>query len=543
MSSSSSSEKTDGKCCIPEKFSGPCKLFKHFRKSVVSVTSQTILSTLAAGTPPTGSPTDTAVVTTSQNGFFFGGGKKNQSLILTPAAGVIVNPTLLASYNRFPATAGASGLPSGLIPNTITRASRIVVTVWGVKQKKKKSKKCKDNKCPWYSYVYEANLIGVDATANWAILHINKPKPDFNEHTVHECIERIPYFCPANSNDVCDGEEVYILGDLAASPSFLTSAGGGAAVAVGNVAKHRFMDPNGRNLAELMLLAVPGVYTPKAGSVVVNIRGQYVGMVICEPNGPTSAGSGYVAALTVRAMLEGQNAILEATRECHSKRTKVVVDPIGDFRYYTHPWLGIGYRIVDETTYLNHVVPTAAAPYVQFQPILDATSQYGLTNGPKCKRIAGIQVLSIAGNSLPIAATGATGLFVPGQPAGAVAPLIGFSSVFPPSPALGQLNVGDIIVSINDVPIGNGPSQVAPSLTTWDCDVDCTGCEGNSLDLIVRRAADDWNTTDPVIIPLNTLRPPIMESPWAWAYLQPAITAPVAVASPILPTANFINAI
>ena len=308
--------------------------------------------------------------------------------------------------------------------------------------------------------------------------------------------------------------------------------------------KHRFLDTDGRNLAELLLLAVPGVYSPKVGSVVVNIRGQYVGMIVCEPAGPTTPGDGFVAAVSVRAMLPGQNAVLEATRKCSSKRTQIVTDPLGDYRYYTHAWLGVSYRVVDEATYLEELAPTTAAPYLQLYPILDPTSQHGLTNGPKCKRIAGIQITAIAGNSLPIGVTGATGLFVPGQPAGATTPLLGFSSVFPPSPIVGEVNVGDIIVFVTDdnIPLGNGLDQIAPSLVVWNCEPDCTPCDGNSITLSVRTASDDWNGIKEVIA-RSTLRPAILEYPWADAYKQAAITAPVAVASPVLPTLNFANAI
>lgn len=539
MSSSDSDSRSSRKekCCLPEPFDDTCDILKHYKGSVVSVSTQTVLSTLAAGTIPTGTPTDTAVIWRSQSGFFFAGGKKNQSTILTPATGVLINPTLLAGYNRFPAEAGVTGVPTGLIPNRVARVSRIVVTVWGVTKKR-----CRD-----LSYTFEANLLGVDATRNLAVLVINHPKGLYNDHTKAEkCIKNIPYICPVNAKNVCDGQDVYIIGDFATSPSYLTTAGGGVGIVKGNIEKRRFFDTNGRNLVEQMLISGAGVYSPKAGAVVLDCRGLFVGMVTSEPNGPVSSGDGYLAATTTRALLKGSFTILQATKKkCKPEQlndTVLVQDPLGTYRYVTHPWLGIGYRTVDELTYLEKLVPSTASPYLNIQPILDPTAQYQLTNGPKCKRIVGIQVTSIAGNSLPIGVTGATGFFVPGGAAGATVPLLGFASVFPPSPIVGEINIGDIITAVNGIPIGNGPDQVAPSLVVWKCPPNCSPCDTNSIELTVRRAADDWNTPVSVIASSNA-RPAILEYPWQDAYKQAAISAPVAVATPVLPSLNFVNAL
>lgn len=528
------------KCCEFPAFDNACDLFHYYRKSVVTVTTMTILSTLAGGVQPTGTPTDTAVIYNAQDGFFIGGGDGNQGLLLTPAQGVLINPTLLGPYNRYPGEPGIVGLPpgAGITPNRIAQVSEIFVDVQGVTKKKKKS----------FSYSYRANIVGVDGAGNWALLKINQPTPPQNEGNPKlKCLENIPYFCRTGDNDICDGQDVYLLGDFSSRAAPITLGGGGIGIIKGNVIKHRYTNPDGRVLPELVLISAAGVHNPKLGGPVVDIRGQWLGMVVANTTGvvPQSTaaqnGNGVVAAISGRAIEPSIHAILMSTiKKCRGVEGVATIPDSaavgGGFRYRQHNYLGINYRLVDSLTFAQNPTDTATAPYITYPPRLPTPAPLapgGLVVGPACKRTVGLQVLALAGAATPL--PGGDGLFIPGL-AGAPA----FVGPFVDSPLLGSVAQGDIIVEINGCPIGNRPTQITPSLVLWGCPPPCSPstCDNNVYTLLIRTFASGWEDTAEVEVG-SIIRPLLYEYPWWTAASQAPITAPVAVTSPIIPVANF----
>ncbi len=127
----------------------------------------------------------------NSSGFFVKG-----HYILAPAHAVIMPPSLTSVVNRYPFFQSQAAL--GTSVNTMMRASRILVTVYQVNNRRE-------------SFVYEADLIGVDGTTDLAVLKINHGK-QFNRCSpkIEKCH---PYFKIGKSRAAKDREKVYLIGD------------------------------------------------------------------------------------------------------------------------------------------------------------------------------------------------------------------------------------------------------------------------------------------------------------------------------------------
>lgn len=406
------------------------------------------------------------------NGFFIKG-----HYIVAPAQLVLMPSSLTSVANRYPLL-DPEDTALGTIKNQMVRASRILVSVFNVNGK-------------GHSFVYEADLIGVDGAGDIAVLRINDDK-QFNR--CNPCIEKChPFLTFGQSRCAHDGEKIYLLGDgISNTDSRLFNAVG--AITEGLLSDHRYVDYSGFATQELILVSA-GAYAFSAGMPILNCHGCVLGMQttdICEvcpdfieigTSGASGAsggvgdllfvqqeGIGFVGGPSEKFMRRVISSIIKGT--CARDRNynlEVINDALGSYYRYTKGYLGLAYDVftgVDYDTTADYSFGTAfgALPRVR----LDDKGQF--LNTPSCKELVGFRVLGLAG---------VPGHFVVSNEALSVL-----------SPLRNKLQPGDVITFVNDIAIGDLECQNALSLVTWRT------IAGDQLKITYRRGGSALNTDD-----------------------------------------------
>jgi len=449
-----------------------------YRNAVVEIQSEFIL--IGASGPAAGATCGTplgansrADVIVNGNGFFIKG-----HYIICPAQLVLLPPSLTSVANVYPFFSG-DDLSLGAMRNTMHRASRILVSVFNVNGK-------------GHSFVYEADLVGVDGAGDLALLFIH-PKRQWN--ICNPCIEKChPFFNFGSSRRSKDGEKVYLIGDTIANPLNLRGFNSVGLIVEGLLADHRHLDYNGFALAEFVLVSAP-VYYPRVGLPIINCQGLVIGMQttsvmgaltidnelgidIFNGHGAVGGPSEFFMRRVIKELIKGTcsrkfNCHLETINNCGA----------GSFVRYKKGYLGIAYNVAtgvdyDVTRDYTSGVVEAALPRVRLSPSGE------FLNSPSCKELVGLRVLGIAGTNPNDLFGVADGLYyVPGGTG--AAPL--FPSL-PVSPFLGKLHPGDIITHIECVALGDLDRQIAPSLITWRL------CAGDQIEICYRRGGNVPNS-------------------------------------------------
>jgi S1-C subfamily serine protease len=464
-----------------------------FKDAVVEVHSEFILlgtgstgtsgsneATSATGGTPL-SPGGRADVILEGNGFFVKG-----HYIVAPAQLVLLPPSLTSVVNRYPLF-NPNDVSLGQIKNQMIRASRILVSVFNVNNK-------------GHSFVYEADLVGVDGAGDIAVLRVNYKK---HWNLCNPCIEKChPYLNFGSSRCAKEGEKVYLIGDYIGTGVDRRPFNAAGAVTEGILSDHRWLDYSGYGLAESVLVNAP-VYSRSAGLPILNCEGQVIGMQTTDLAGvvtrvsvvgegtsvltlPLNEGFGLVAGPSEFFMRRVVKSIIKGT--CSRKfncQLETICDPVGAYYRYKKAYAGIGYNVFsgvdyDTTTDYTSTYPAVGIPRVRLSPSGE------FLNSPSCKELIGIHVLGLAGLN-PNGATGvANGYwYVPGGTG--IAPIANY---IPNSPFLGKLFPGDIITHINGVALGDLNKQIAPSLITWRL------CAGDQLEICYRRGGNATNSSD-----------------------------------------------
>lgn len=118
------------------------------------------------------------------------------------------------------------------------------------------------------SYIYHANIIGIDGIANIAILKIN-PESDWNK--LNPAIrEYHPFLIWGKSRSSAPGQKVLLIGDFNNTEN---------AVLLTNIADNRYVDYNGNIIGELLLLAnnIPEFVV---GLPVIDFYGKVIAMQV-----------------------------------------------------------------------------------------------------------------------------------------------------------------------------------------------------------------------------------------------------------------------
>jgi hypothetical protein len=437
--------------------------------------------------------------------------------IVCPASLVLIPPVVLSEYNRYPFVSPIQPAigATAIIPNTITRVSRILVDVNNV------------NGCG-RSFTYEAQLVGVDGAGDIALLYINRCLP-FNFCLPRLRCDHHPYFCFGSSRDARVGEKVYGLGDWATNNIDPYATAGMSLFTEGKLASNRYADYLGWALQELIAVTF-NVYGFKTGIPILDSKAKVLGMQTLALRGVTPEGgsfynpNGVVAGPSERFMRRVLKSFI-CSADCGAdKHSTVQFDAAGNYYVYNKGWLGLAYRIVvgdDLGTVIN---PTTGLRQVILGSGL---GQSGAANAfldtPECKELVGVRVVTLAGS------TATTYVSVPG--AGATAP------PFPPtgltnSPLLGSISPGDIITYIRNNPLGDSCRDIVPSVYTWKT----TSLKNKTVCLTYRKQSENFENMYSVTTQVLAY-PPMFDYPYYNINDWPLIPA-LGIAS-LLPNTGF----
>lgn len=433
------------------------------------------------------------------NGFFTEG-----HYIITPAHLVLLPPSLTSAANRYPYFKSQDLSHCPRIQNEMIRASRILVSVFNVNGNK-------------HSFVYEAELVGVDGAGDIAVLKIN---PCRVWNTSNPRIEPChPWLKWCSSRASVPGEKVYLVGDTMADQGGV-SFNGVAGIAEGLLASNRYADYSGTAFAEL--IRVTEVVSPMtSGLPILNSRGCVIGMqtgdntssdvlleAIEQPSPPSLEAEGMRGPtvprpIVVQTGLGGvfgpsqffMKRIITALIRGSASKYKdcnlvVVCDPIGPYYRYMKGYLGLAYDVFtgvdyDYTVdYTSGLVPPGPGPHSGLPRIrLDANGRF--MNTPSCKELIGLRVRGLAGLNPNCDDGVPKGLFfVPGG-CNAPAPLV---EDLPVSPFLCKIQPGDVITHINGCALGDIDSQIPLSLITWRLK------KGSQIEVLYRKGGQVLNT-------------------------------------------------
>jgi len=509
-SSSSSSSKSE---CPPKPCEGlpPSDILCYFGDAVVSIETETLLTTLPSQDPDAIPQigVDTFSYFMQGNGFFI---KKHY--IVCPAHLVLVPPTVLASYNRYPFVSATPVTPitdPGILPNAMTKVSRILVNVYNVNNKKK-------------SYAYEADLVAVDGAGNVALLKIDSAKPwnGGNPKLRHDH----PYLKFGKSRKSIPGETVYGLGTSSATykaqrtnlttQSLVTKP----FITHGLLQSNRYVDYLGGNMSELVLVDMQ-VGLGRSGLPVVDSLGYVIGMLtnnISQQENTTALSDGAVSGPSEFFM----RAFIKEALKTTSTRFEVIADTQGSYKRFLKGYLGVSGVPMTALEYDTIYGSTGGLPYIQTR--LDAFGD--LVNGPTGKQLEGYKITAIGGATalndisfgfIPGATASADAIFgyngdlvFPGGTAavGGATALPGTLTLLPNSPLLGILVPQDILTKLNDCPIGDVDHEIAPGLFTW------SKKPGEVIRYDYRTFATGYTGATGGTVALASY-PPFMDYPWS----------------------------
>lgn len=458
----------------------------------------------ATGGTPLGPNIRTDVILNG-NGFFI-----KSHYIVTPAHLVLLPPSLTSVVNRFPIF-DVTNTALGNIKNQMIRASRILVSVFNVNGK-------------GHSFVYEADLVGVDGAGDIAVLKINHMR-EWNR--VNPVIQKChPRFEFGRSRAAIDGEKIYIIGDYVSNSLDLGMFNAAGAINEGLLSDHRYTDYSGYALAESLLISA-SAYSHSSGLPIINGQGEVIGMQTTDVVGAVprfrfsntpvglSNGTGVIenGVVSGTGILNSQflNQAISAgivagpseffmrnvikklikadgcSKKLNCLNLELICDPAGTYYRYKKGYAGIAYQLFsgidyDITTDYTSGSPVGGLPRIR----LNINGEF--LNSPSCKELVGVRVRGLAGINPDDAAGIANGrYFVPGG-TGTVQPFIGLN--LPISPFLGKLQPGDIITHIGKFALGDINKQIPPALLTWRLSA------GDTIEICYRRGGNALNSSD-----------------------------------------------
>lgn len=416
------------------------------------------------------------------NGFFLAG-----KHIIAPAQLVLLPPSLTAVVNRYPYL---ENIPDdlGRIQNQMVRASRILVTVHNV------------NNCG-KSYLYEANLVGVDGAGDIAVLEISKCS-DFND-TNPKISSCHPHFSLGGSEFMKAGQKAYLMGDYATNAiSDRRTISLRPTIIEAKISDAHHLERSGWVLPQ-MIVVDASVYSFRTGMPILDSAGRVIGMQTTNINeqglvgGPSSAFMRPVLKYLINALWRYRNNDSKG-------RLEQIRDPLGNYFRYRKSYLGLAYDVFDGADY-DYTVDYNPTALVAGRPRVRLDDNGNFLSSPSNKQLLGVRVQGIAGanpNDLGnnggdpnVARDGS--FYVPGGESdptinGLVNPL---PAQLPVSPFLGNIRAGDLITHISvchknkkhKFELGDLQGQIAPSLVTWKAR------PNTPVDIDVRRGGNSEN--------------------------------------------------
>lgn len=522
-SSSSSSSKSE---CPPKPCEGlkPSELLCYFGDAVVSIETETLLTTLPDPEDPDAIPqigVDTFSYFMQGNGFFI---KKHY--IVCPAHLVLIPPTVLASYNRYPFVVSPPAAPvadPGILPNAMTKVSRILVNVYNVNNKKK-------------SYAYEADLVSVDGAGDVAVLKIDHTKAwNVGSPKIKHCH---PYLKFGKSRKSINGETVYGLGTSSSTyksqrtvlttQSLVTKP----FITHGLLQSNRYVDYLGGNPSEQILVDMQ-IGVGRSGLPIIDSLGYVIGMIVSnvsQTSDDTALSDGAVSGPSEFFM----RCFIKETLKCNSTRFEVIADTQGSYKRFLKGYLGLSGVPMTALEYDTVYGATGGTPYIQTR--LDSIGELETT--PTNKELEGYKLTAIGGATgpsdiafgfIPGATASADAIFgyngdvvFPGSTAavGGATALPGTLVVLPNSPLLGTLVPQDILTKLNNCSIGSVDHQIAPGLFTW------SKRPAEVIEYDYRTFATGYTGATGGTVALASF-PPFMDYPWYKVDAFPQVNASV----------------
>lgn len=460
-----------------------------------------------------------ADVILQSNGFFVRG-----HYIICPAHAVLLPPSLTSVVNRYPYV-NPNTLALGTIRNEMVRASRIFVSVHNVNNK-------------GHSFVYEAELVGVDGAGDLAVLKIGY-KRQWN--LGNPCVEKChPYLCLGESRAMKDGEKVFALGGFIGNSIHRRIFSSSNLVSEGVLADHRYLDNYGFVLPECVLVS-SNSYAFSGGVPFIDTRGHVIGMQTMDLaaslpvlasgiTGNQQSAVGFVGGPSEFFMRKTIRYLIKGTcSRKYNPQVNTISDPVGSFYSYQKAYAGIAYDLFQGDDY-DYTTDYTSGTGAFGQPQIQLDYNGGFVAAPNSKEIVGIRVLGLAGLN-PNDAAGVTNgyWYVPGG--------TGTNGIFngltlPVSPFLGRLIPGDVITHIRGTALGDDNMQIAPSLMTW------LMIEGDQLEITWRRGGNtgpggatgygsSYNNSYHQTGSLAAF-PPLMDYPWYAINTFPQLLTPAA---------------
>lgn len=489
-------KKCGEKCCdIPDcKCLRPEEIVCKFRNAIVGIHSEFIFLSGTAGVTGLGATAGTPLsdnridLILNGNGFFF-----NEShQILAPASRVLAPATISQHYVRYPLADKDQAITDSY-KNEYIRASRILVTVFDVNNKGK-------------SYVYEANLIGVDGAGDIAVLEIKYNNCDDcckENDRCHPKIEKChPHISHGCSDKVLAGSRAYLIGDFVTSQVNSRAFNAATAVTEGVVADAKYIDYLGYALQELVLVNAPA-YSYSAGLPILDCQGRYIGMQTTDVVGVDNDAVGFVSGPSERFMRRSVKAIQKAQKDddgkhknysckCQECNIERVCDAAGAYYVVKKAYLGLAYEVFTGPDFDITTDFTSGGAH-SGQPRIRLSEDGQFLPLPRNPQIAGLRVLGIAGANPNDASAVANGYYyVPGGTA-SVAPLITLPAA---DDLLSNLLPGDLLVSLTigrkgkAIKLGDLEHQVAPLAILESL------CPDSLVNICFRRGGNALNGSD-----------------------------------------------
>lgn len=391
------------------------------RKVTVRVEGQFSL-TATAPNPQVPVPVDLVSYFIRGAGFFYG----NNRYIITAARNVLVPPQLLANNNRFPFVSSTQPLPNGTIPNTVTKVSRVIVSV-------NDAIGCNN------TVNYVANVLDVDPAGNIALLEIEPKSTNCDKKL---CVKDDVIVQLACSHECPISSTLYAYSHLT---GFLE----------GDMANNQYASPDGLFQAEHILtnFDIPENYS---GVPVLNNNGALVGMLTNNNNGPSSDFMDYV----IKGFMYNSNKCYKKEHKClkndYKGKFTLITDLLGDFYSFRKGYLGVLWDCVDTDTYTTSTSPSTGDKSLIYDAAGSLVAQYS------CPKDRGIQVKTLAGNEQ------VTYTILPGA-----TPLAPFPALL--DSILTDVNPQDIIQYFSGkkckgnkkVQVGDDDCCEAPGVVTW----------------------------------------------------------------------------
>lgn len=489
------------------------------------------------------------------NGFFI-----NKHYIATTADLVLAPPAVSAVARRFPF--GSDPLPNGNVIDTMIPASRIVVTVNQVNNKKRDS------------YPYEAKIHLVFGMANIAILKIidrrcsdyntacqptiSKDHPMFRLRKTDDYFARCVSVCKKSNQSedsilekpptcggspkgelkpLAPGETAYILGDVFSSVydevPLGSQSSGLTQISQGVVAAPSQMEIKGDMLSQMLVIS--GVTAHHArGSPVVDCTGEVIGMMVNTETGIVGNVSAVPSSL-IRAVFNRASKDIKRLEDgCSNGPCSVECVEYGNTSFYRYVcgYLGLAHKAFTPELYDLTVDYTSGSPVAGMPRSRISAAGELPQSFPSNRQAVGVLVMGLAGlNPDDVAAIPNGHYYVPGG-VGATPPLAGLQ--LPNSPLLNKLAPGDMIYEADGCEVGAYPGQRTLSNVLWG------SCPRRKISLCVRKggnalnaaAADtafvaDYENKQVVEVCLEAA-PKLMDYPYYNVDKFPSIIAPVA---------------